>query len=223
MTDLETRHPEFTIALRGYDRGQVDDYIEYLQRLVLDAEARAREAETEYVFDEHATVGPRVAEIFALADAEARGLRAQVNEEARELLGKAREEGRAIVESAERAAREVKRRAQRDQEEIVAEFQRDRNRIRDEAVALEQRKAEAIAEIGRLRDTLSEASAAGVAAAEESPTQAMPSRRPAKPERKQTSSSRAKRQLPPPPSEDATVELKALDPVPESQARSKAS
>ncbi|HEX3805071.1 MAG TPA: DivIVA domain-containing protein [Solirubrobacteraceae bacterium] len=158
MTDLDTRHPEFTVAIRGYDRAQVDEYVDYLQRLVADAEDRARDAEAEYVFDEHAAVGPRIAEMFALAEAEARDLRNQVSQETGELLAEARKETKAIIDAAERSARDVKQRAQRDHEEMLAEFERDRNRIRDEAVALELRKAEAVGDLRRLRDLLGEAS-----------------------------------------------------------------
>jgi DivIVA domain-containing protein len=158
MTDLDTRHPEFTVAIRGYDRAQVDEYVDYLQRLVADAEERARDAEAEYVFDEHAAVGPRIAEMFALAEAEARDLRTRVNQETGQLLAEARKETKAIIDAAERTAREVKQRAQRDHEAMLAEFERDRNRIRDEAVALELRKAEAVGDLGRLRDLLGEAS-----------------------------------------------------------------
>jgi cell division septum initiation protein DivIVA len=190
MTDLDTRHPEFTIAIRGYDRAQVDEYVEYLQRLVADAEERARDAEAEYVFDEHAAVGPRISEIFALAEAEARDLRASVSQETGELLSEARKEAKALVDSAERAARDIKQRTQRDHEAMLAEFERDRNRIRDEAVALELRKAEALTELRRLRDILGEASGVVAKAAQSG---ALP-----------------ERQLAPPPPEGATVEIPAV-------------
>ncbi len=90
MTDLDTRRPEFTIGIRGYDRTQVDEYVEYLKNLIVEADERARDAETEYVFDEHAAVGPRVAEIFALAEAEARELRERVGTDATQFVSDAR-------------------------------------------------------------------------------------------------------------------------------------
>jgi cell division septum initiation protein DivIVA len=169
MTDLDTRHPEFTIAIRGYDRAQVDEYVEYLQRLVADAEERARDAENEYVYDEHASVGPRIAEMFALAEAEVRDLRTRVSHESGELVTEARDEAKAIIDAAERSARDVKQRAQRDHEAMIAEFERDRNRIRDEAVSLELRKAEAVGDLRRLRDVLGEASGVVGRAAEAEP------------------------------------------------------
>jgi cell division septum initiation protein DivIVA len=162
MTDLDTRRPEFTLGLRGYDRTQVDDYVEYLQRLLTEAETRAREAETEHVFDAHAAVGPRIAEIFALAEAEARELLERVSTEAAELVSEARKEAEAIIDAAERAAREAKARTQCDHAEMVAELEEDRDRIREEVVALEWRKAQAVGELKRLRSVLGEA--AGITA-----------------------------------------------------------
>lgn len=161
MTDLDTRHPEFTVAIRGYDRAQVDDYIDYLRDLLADAEDRARDMQEEPVFAEHAVVGTRVAEIFALAEAEARELRERVSTEAAEILAQARTEAGALVDAAERAAREIKQRAQRDHEEMVAEFERDRDRIREQAAALELRKADAIGELKRLRELLTEVAGVG--------------------------------------------------------------
>ncbi len=155
--DSESLRPEFAIAIRGYDRTQVDEYIAHLQRLVADAAERVREAETEHIFDQHAAVGPRVAEIFALAEAEARELRERVTTEATELIAEARTEATAIIDAAEHAAREVRERSHREHAEILAEFERDRDRLREEAAALELRKAEAVGELNRLRAMLGEA------------------------------------------------------------------
>jgi DivIVA domain-containing protein len=157
MTDLDTRSPEFTAAIRGYDRAQVDAYIDHLQRLVSDAEQRARSAEAEYVFDEHASVGPRIAEIFALAEAEARELRDRVGGQASTLVTEARTEARAIVEAAERAAGELRGRVEREHVVMFAELEQERERIRGEVAILERRKAEAVGELHRLREVLGEA------------------------------------------------------------------
>jgi cell division septum initiation protein DivIVA len=90
MTELDARNPEFTVGIRGYDRAQADEYVDYLQRLVADAERRARDAEAEFEFDEHAAVGPRIAEIFALAEAEARDLRDRASTQFGGLVDEAR-------------------------------------------------------------------------------------------------------------------------------------
>jgi DivIVA domain-containing protein len=157
MTDLDTRSPEFTIGIRGYDRAQVDEYIDHLQRLVAVAEQRARSAEAEYAFDEHATVGPRIAEIFALAEAEAREMRDRVSGQASSLVGEARAEAQAIVEAAARGAGDLKQRVEREHVVMFAELEQERERIRGEVAVLERRKAEAVGELHRLRELLGEA------------------------------------------------------------------
>src|SRR5258708_38312316 len=74
-TDLPKPQPEFTAAIRGYDRVQVDEYVERLHLLLGDAEERVRAAEDDLEFSRHATVGPRVSQIFDLAVAESQELR----------------------------------------------------------------------------------------------------------------------------------------------------
>jgi DivIVA domain-containing protein len=157
MTELDTRNPEFTVGIRGYDRAQVDEYVDYLKRLVADAEQRARDAEAEHEFDEHAAVGPRIAEIFALAEAEARELRDRVSTQFGGLVDEARTDARAIIDAAERAADEVRERAEREHVAMLSELDSDRKRIRDEVTILERCKAEAIGELNRLRELLAEA------------------------------------------------------------------
>jgi DivIVA domain-containing protein len=157
MTELDTRNPEFTVGIRGYDRTQVDEYVNHLQRLVADAEQRARDAAAEYEFDQHAAVGPRIAEIFALAEAEARELRDRVSTQSSGLVGEARTEARAIIDAAEHAADEIRERAERDHVVMLSEFETYRERIRDQVAVLERRKAEAIGELNRLRELLGEA------------------------------------------------------------------
>ena len=173
MTELDSKRPAFTIGIRGYDRHQVDEYVDHLQERVEEAEERAHDAETEYIFDEHAAVGPRIAEIFALAEAEARELRERVATEATQLVSEARTEAEAIIDAAEHSAREVKQRAGREHAEMIAELESERERIRDEVMELEQRRAEAIGELNRLRDVLGEA-AGGVGGARPRGARALP-------------------------------------------------
>jgi cell division septum initiation protein DivIVA len=157
MTDLKTKDPEFAIGIRGYDRAQVDEYIEYLEDRIADAERRASDAQTEFVFDQHAAVGPRIAEIFALAEAEARELRDSISSQSTGLVDQARREAREIVVEARRAAEEIRERAERDHVVMFAELEQERERIRDEVAVLERCKAEAIGELNHLRELLGEA------------------------------------------------------------------
>lgn len=158
MTDLETRRaPAFTSGLRGYDRAQVDEYIEYLQGLVEDAEERARDAQTEFVLDQHAAIGPRIAEIFALAEAEAREMRETISSQSTGLLEAARTEAREIVVAAKREAAEIRERSEHDHVVMFAELEQERERIRDEVAVLERCKAEAVGELNQLRELLGQA------------------------------------------------------------------
>jgi cell division septum initiation protein DivIVA len=157
MTALQTRTPEFTHGIRGYDRAQVDEYIAYLQDLVADADQRARDAHAEFVFDQHAAIGPRIAEIFALAEAEARDLRDNISGQTTGLIDEARREARDIVVSAKRAAEEIRERTERDHVVMFAELEQERERIRDEVAVLERCKAEAIGELNHLRELLGQA------------------------------------------------------------------
>ena len=45
MDGSETELPQFATVMRGYDRGQVDDYVARLNDFLADAEARAQRAE----------------------------------------------------------------------------------------------------------------------------------------------------------------------------------
>ncbi len=158
MTDLETSNSsEFATALRGYDRAQVDEYIDRLERLLADAQDHARDAQAGHVFAEHAAVGSRVAEIFALAEAEARELCDRLRSQSTDLLDEARAEARAIVEEAQRNATEIRERSERDHVVMFAELEQERERIRDEVAVLERAKAEAVGELTRLRELLGQA------------------------------------------------------------------
>lgn len=181
MTDLDTARPEFTISENGYDRTQVDAYVAHLLRRVADAEERARNAEAEYVFDQHAAIGPRIAEIFALAEAEVRELRERFSAEGAGLVSEARIEARATIDAAERAARELRERLEHDQREMLAELEQDRARIHGEVNVLESRKGEALAELSRLGALLGEATAPTEPTAPDEPASAAEPARPAKP------------------------------------------
>lgn len=154
MTDLDSRTPEFTIALRGYDRLQVDEYIDRLQALVSEADERARNSEATQMFAEHAEVGARVSQIFELAEAEARELRDQIRSDLNAERAAARREAREIVEVAERTAREMEERASREYQEMLSELEQERDRLQAEATRLELRKSEAVGELRRLYELI---------------------------------------------------------------------
>ena len=170
MTDLDTRHPEFAVAIRGYDRLQVDEYIERLQNLLVEAEDRARSAESDDSLGAHAEVSPRVAQIFELAGEEARELREKVEREGKELVTTARKEAKAIIAAAQETARGTKEQGLRDHDAMLQEFEQERAQITAHVRELEAQKASVLAELRRLYDSLGAAS--GLAAvAQDRPAQ----------------------------------------------------
>jgi cell division septum initiation protein DivIVA len=104
MTDRRDR-PEFATAIRGYDRLQVDVYIDRLREIAADAEERARAAEAELEFSRHTVVGPRVAQILDLAVQEGKELRERIHAEADRMREQARAEVEAIVADARDSAK----------------------------------------------------------------------------------------------------------------------
>ena len=161
MTDLDKHNPQFTLAMRGYDRLQVDDYIDRLRSLVADAEERARTAESELDFDRHATVGPRIAEIFDLAVAEAKELRERVDAQARTLLADAREQADRLLDEVHREAAELADRSRLEHGLLVEELERERSDREADVARLERRRQRLLGELRRLHDAIG--SVAGLA------------------------------------------------------------
>jgi cell division septum initiation protein DivIVA len=157
MTDLDTRHPEFTVALRGYDRLQVDEYIERLQKLLSEAEDRVADAESNPDSSSHATIGPRLAEIFELAGAEARELRSSAEQESKKRVAGAKAYAKEIISEARDNARMTSEQAATEYETMLTEYEQERDRIRGEVAELEQHRAAILGELRRLHNALGSA------------------------------------------------------------------
>jgi cell division septum initiation protein DivIVA len=143
MSQVNEERPQFAIAIRGYDRLQVDEYIDRLTEMVAEAEQRARQAESDLEHSRHLSVGPRVTEIFELAVEEAREVREQATEEAEKLRSASQSEADQILTRARDRADDVK-----------AEIEAYRSRVEVELAELEAYKEEAIRELRRLQDAL---------------------------------------------------------------------
>jgi hypothetical protein len=154
MSDLVKAQPEFTTAIRGYDRLQVDDYVERLHGLLAEAEQRSRAAEDDLEFSRHATVGPRVSEIFDLAVAESQELRERVKTEAGALLANARGESEQLVSAAQREATELRERTQSEHDDLLDELDIEREAAQARLVALEERRMRLMEELKRVHDAL---------------------------------------------------------------------
>jgi len=166
VNDLAKGKPQFTTSIRGYDRYQVDDYIERLHDLVSDAEQRARIAESELEFREaqseldlsrHASLGPRVSEILDLAVAESKELRERVKQKGDKLFARARREAEDIVESAHTQATAIREQAQRERQDALAKVDTERARAREDVIELEHRQSELLANLRQLQQFVSAA------------------------------------------------------------------
>jgi cell division septum initiation protein DivIVA len=138
--------PEFATVMRGYDRGQVEDYVIRLQEFLYDAELRATNADrrvtqsqrrmddlerelsraaeiAESPASAYDGLGERIATILRLAAEEADSIRATARDEADTLLEETRREREQIKNAAERDLADLSRR----RDGVVGEL----NRVRD--------------------------------------------------------------------------------------------
>jgi flagellar hook-basal body complex protein FliE len=146
MNQVSEERPQFAVAIRGYDRLQVDEYIARLVEMVAEADQRAREAEADLEYSRHTNVGPRVAQIFDLAVEEVRELRKQAAEAVEQLRKDARTEADEILTQAYERA-----------DEAQAQIDAYRERGQVELAGLEARKAGSVRELHRLQEALAAA------------------------------------------------------------------
>jgi cell division septum initiation protein DivIVA len=156
--------PAFATAMRGYDRPQVDDYVERLLDIAADAEERARAAESELEFSRHTTVGPRVSQILELAVEEGKELRERVAVETDRLRGDANAQAEAIVTGARESADLTRAEAERTREEILADADARRHEVLAEVERLAENKTRLLGDLGRLQRLLSEATGVQITA-----------------------------------------------------------
>ena len=156
--------PEFTAAIRGYDKLQVDEYVAHLQEFAEDAEARARAAESELEVTRHTTVGPRVGEIFELAVTEAKDLQDRARNESEEKIAQGREMAAKIVAEAHEREAEVAAEIEREKDEARTEIEAARRRAQLEIDQLRETKAALHGDLRRLQEVLE--SATGITAPE---------------------------------------------------------
>jgi DivIVA domain-containing protein len=169
MTERPER-PEFATAIRGYDKLQVDDYIDRLIEITADAEDRAGSAEAELEFSRHTTIGPRVAQIFDLAVEEAQELRERVGSDAEQTRTRARREADETLARARKTASETEAEAERKAKETIARAETTRDKVMREVEAIGEQKASLLADLERLQRILAAATqAATVGARPEKP------------------------------------------------------
>jgi cell division septum initiation protein DivIVA len=142
-TEFGGELPQFANVMRGYDRGQVDDYVSRLNDFVEDAERRAERAEralaeanrrSERLADElrqaldrssgppqpHDGLGERLESILRLATEEAEAIQQRARAEAEELTDTARRMADQEIENAERELSRISER----RDGVVGELRR---------------------------------------------------------------------------------------------------
>lgn len=153
--------PDFAMALRGYDRFQVDDYLERQQRWAADVELRLGDAEHRAEASEAAaaTLRARVAELEAKQEEDADGPPrsiAALGDRVGRILQTAWDAGEEVrdevVSSARAEAAEIERRAAEREAAAAATLDRARAQAGEILAAAEQHRQEAEAEAARIRE-----------------------------------------------------------------------
>jgi DNA anti-recombination protein RmuC len=153
--------PDFAMALRGYDRLQVDDYLERQQRWAADVELRLSDAEHRAEAGEAAAAAlrARLAELEAKQEEDADGPPrsiAALGDRVGRILQTAWDAGEEVrdevVSSARAEALEVERRAAERDAEATAALDRARVQAGEILAAAEQSRHEAEAEAARIRE-----------------------------------------------------------------------
>jgi DivIVA domain-containing protein len=161
----EVRDPSFGSSVRGYDRHEVDDYVERVNRLIAELQVSGSpRAAVRHALDR---VGAQTSAILQRARETAEEIIASAREEAEEATRRAKAEAQDIVAAGEREAEEARSLARAQAEEIVAaaegKAEAERQRSREQIAALEREVAE-VAEARR--HALADAKAIAAALAE---------------------------------------------------------
>jgi DivIVA domain-containing protein len=128
----ELRQPDFPVALRGYDRDAVDDYVERVNRTIAELEAgRSPQAAIRHALDQ---VGEETSGILERAHETADGVTARSRAQAEERIQRAEREAREIAEAAEVRSRVL----DADADEIW----RERKRLLDDTARVAAELAE---------------------------------------------------------------------------------
>jgi DivIVA domain-containing protein len=153
----QAQQPKFATAMRGYDKLQVDDYVERLQDILSDAEERARLAESELEFSRHATVGPRVSQILDLAVEEAKELRERVDDEVELVRSHARAQCDEMISRARDTSSQIRSEAESMRVDILGDADAKRLAVLAEVERLGRSRDALLRDLERLQHVLSQA------------------------------------------------------------------
>jgi DivIVA domain-containing protein len=152
---------EFSSSRRGYDRAEVDQYVERVSRIVVELEAmRSPDAVIERAL---ADVGEETSAILRRARKAAEEIIADAEAHAREKLATAEAQTRELREDADRysartkaEAEQVLKDARAQAEELASQAAADARRVRDDADRYREQVATQIEQLARDRHRLIE-------------------------------------------------------------------
>jgi DivIVA domain-containing protein len=147
------RSPDFTIARRGYDKHEVDKFLEQLvDWLETDA---AEDIGDVAVTRKLELVGKSTAHILLTTEQEAQELKRQTEEDCAELRAKAEADAHKLRANADDDARRAREEATAEATETIEQGLRRRGQIDDQIHKLEDHRAAVLDELSRLRAELS--------------------------------------------------------------------
>jgi DivIVA domain-containing protein len=147
------RSPDFTIARRGYDKHEVDKFLEQLvDWLETDA---AQDIGEVAVTRKLELVGKSTAHILLTTEQEAQKLKRQTEEDCAELRAQAEADAQKLRAAADDDARRAREEATAEATETIEEGLRRRGQIDHQIHELEDHRAALLDELGRLRVELS--------------------------------------------------------------------
>ena len=147
------RSPDFTIVRRGYDKHEVDKFLEQLvDWLETDA---AQDIGEVAVTRKLELVGKSTAHILLATEQEAQELKRQSEEDCAELRAQAEADAQTLRASADDDARRAREEAKAEAAETIEEGLRRRAQIDEQIHDLEDHRAAVLEDLGRLRGELS--------------------------------------------------------------------
>lgn len=144
----EIRDISFTLALRGYDREQVDAYVERVSRLV--AELEISSSPQSAIKDALDRVGEQTTAVLQRAREAAEELTATALAESEHASRRARVEAAELMERAQTESRELLERSEQESDRLLAE---SAARLDDIQTEIEQARHERLRVLDRLRAT----------------------------------------------------------------------
>ncbi len=141
----EIRDVSFGVAMRGYDRGEVDAYVEEVNRVIAELEiGRSPQSAVKAALDR---VGEQTTSILQQAREAAEELTAAAAAESEHATRRARVEAEELRERAQSESRELLERSERHSEQILARSQAQLAELRAEIEETASARAEALAQL----------------------------------------------------------------------------